>query len=192
MPLVVEGDKVFYLLKKIYYYYKKLKSDKHLQELIDKGLQVGNNVIIQQGCFLDPSHCFLISIGDYTTLAPNVRLIAHDASMKRLFGYTRIGRITIGCNCFIGDSTIILPGVSIGDGTIIGAGSVVVKNIPANCVAVGNPCKKNVSATTFFDKTRDQISKRKTPFAESRHNHLTRQEQQEVLSFLENETGYVR
>lgn len=49
--------------------------------------------------------------------------------------------VKIGNGCWIGGGVIILPGVSIGDGTVIGAGSVVTKDIPANCVAVGNPCR---------------------------------------------------
>ena len=49
--------------------------------------------------------------------------------------------VKIGNGCWIGGGAIILPGVSIGDGTVIGAGSVVTKDIPANCVAVGNPCR---------------------------------------------------
>ena len=49
--------------------------------------------------------------------------------------------VKIGSGCWIGGGAIILPGVTIGDGTVIGAGSVVTKDIPANCVAVGNPCR---------------------------------------------------
>ena len=49
--------------------------------------------------------------------------------------------VNIGKNVWIGGGSIILPGVTIGDGTTIGAGSVVTKSIPANCIAVGNPCK---------------------------------------------------
>jgi len=49
--------------------------------------------------------------------------------------------VVIGRNCWIGVGAIILPGVTIGDNTVIGAGSVVDKDIPANAVAVGNPCK---------------------------------------------------
>ena len=49
--------------------------------------------------------------------------------------------VKIGNGCWIGGGVIILPGVSIGDGTVIGAGSVVTKDIPANSVAVGNPCR---------------------------------------------------
>ena len=49
--------------------------------------------------------------------------------------------VNIGNNVWIGAGAIILPGVSIGDNSVIGAGSVVTKDIPANVVAVGNPCK---------------------------------------------------
>ena len=49
--------------------------------------------------------------------------------------------VKIGNGCWIGGGAIILPGVTIGDGSVIGAGSVVTKDIPANCVAVGNPCR---------------------------------------------------
>ena len=49
--------------------------------------------------------------------------------------------VHIGKNCWIGAGAVILPGVTIGDNTVIGAGSIVTKDIPANVVAVGNPCK---------------------------------------------------
>ena len=51
------------------------------------------------------------------------------------------GTITIGKNCWLGAGVIVMPGVTIGDNTVIGAGSVVTKDIPANVVAVGNPCR---------------------------------------------------
>ena len=49
--------------------------------------------------------------------------------------------IHIGKNCWLGAGTVVVPGVSIGDNTVIGAGSIVTKDIPANVVAVGNPCR---------------------------------------------------
>lgn len=62
-----------------------------LQVAIDNGLTIGKNPNIQDGVRLDPSHCWLISIGDCVTLAPNVVVLAHDASTKRKIGYTKIG-----------------------------------------------------------------------------------------------------
>lgn len=89
-----------------YYDFLKKKKESYLKKLIDRGLILGENVSIVDTFFFDPSHCFLISIGDNCTIAPRVRLIAHDASTKKFLGYTKIGRIDIGKNCFLGDSAI--------------------------------------------------------------------------------------
>lgn len=59
----------------------------------------------------------------------------------RQHGYQYNAPIHIGKNCWLGAGVIVMPGVTIGDNTIIGAGSIVTKDIPANVVAVGNPCK---------------------------------------------------
>lgn len=132
--------------------YLSTKRNKYINNLVNNGLKIGKNVEIIDEFFFDPSHCYLISIGDNTTICPNVRLIAHDASTKRLVDYTKIGRIEIGNNCFIGDSTIVLPNVRIGDNVIIGAGSVVTKNIPKNTIAAGNPAKVIVSMADYRGK----------------------------------------
>jgi maltose O-acetyltransferase len=128
----------------------------YLQTLQSRGLVLGHNVSFQEGVFIDPSHCFLISIGDDCVLAPNVRLIAHDASTKMVAGATRLGRIRIGNRCFLGDSVIVLPGVSIGDHCIVGAGSVVSRDIPAGSVAAGNPAKVLKSTRDYSDLHRRQ------------------------------------
>ena len=64
-------------------------------------------------------------------IVPNLR--------EKLYQYNM--PVRIGRNCWIGAGVIIMPGVTIGDNTVIGAGSVVTKDIPANVVAVGNPCR---------------------------------------------------
>lgn len=77
-------------------------------------------------------------------LAPNVSLytVGHplDAELRNE-GWEQAAPITIGNNVWIGGSVVILPGITIGDNVVIGAGSVVTKNIPANSLAVGNPCR---------------------------------------------------
>lgn len=102
-----------------------------------------------------------ISIGDYTMIGPNVTIataahpIAPELRQKSL-QYNL--PVKIGANCWIGAGAVILPGVTIGDGSVIGAGSVVNKDIPANVVAVGNPCKVLRPITQndrlFYDKTK--------------------------------------
>ena len=87
-----------------------------------------------------------IHIGDYVMIAPNVTLatashpIAPELRARDLPLQFNLP-IKIGNNVWIGSGAIVLPGVSIGDNSVIGAGSVVTKDIPANVVAVGNPCK---------------------------------------------------
>jgi maltose O-acetyltransferase len=126
------------------------------------GLKIGADVSIQDGVFFDPSHCYLISIGARTVLAPNVRLIAHDASTKRFVGATRLGKIVIEEECFIGDSVIVLSGVTIGRGSIIGAGSVVTRSIPAGCVATGNPATVIASVDDYSKRQTEQSAGGKT------------------------------
>ncbi|KAE8560131.1 sugar O-acetyltransferase [Paenibacillus polymyxa] len=90
---------------------------------------------------VDDTHIY---VGDYTMFGPNVTVATSGHPILpelRLKGYQFNAPITIGKNCWIGSGAIILPGVTIGDNTVIGAGSIVTKDIPANVVAVGNPCK---------------------------------------------------
>jgi maltose O-acetyltransferase len=105
------------------------------------GLVVGKNFRRMHGTILDPSHCWLIHIGDDVTFAPRCHVLAHDASTCHHLGYARIGNVIIGNNVFIGAETVILPGVTIGDNVVIGANSTVSRDIPSNSVAVGSPAR---------------------------------------------------
>ena len=117
-----------------------------------RGLVVGKNFSRQRGCIIDPHHCWLIEIGDNVTFAPNVHILAHDASTKKVLGYTKIGKVIIKNNVFVGAGTIILPNVIIGNNCIIGAGSVVTHSIEDNTVVVGNPAKFFCDLENFKNK----------------------------------------
>lgn len=85
-----------------------------------------------------------VKIGDNVMMAPNVAIYTagHPVHpVSRNSGYEYGIPITIGNNVWIGGNVVINPGVNIGDNVIIGAGSVVTKDIPANMIAVGNPCR---------------------------------------------------
>lgn len=85
-----------------------------------------------------------VTIGDSVQIAPNVSLFTAGHPVhpdSRNSGYEYGLPITIGNNVWIGGNVVILPGVTIGDNAVIGAGSVVTKDIPANVIAAGNPCK---------------------------------------------------
>lgn len=85
-----------------------------------------------------------VFVGDHVMFAPHVTLATAGHPVRpdlRRQGMQFNMPIHIGSNVWIGAGTVVLPGVSIGDNTVIGAGSVVTKDIPANVVAVGNPCR---------------------------------------------------
>ena len=105
------------------------------------GIKIGKNSKIEKDVFIDPSFPWLVSIGNNVTIAPRTFILAHDGSTKKQIGYSKIGRVIIEDNVFIGANCTILPNVKIGQNSIIGAGSVVTKDIPENVLAVGNPAK---------------------------------------------------
>lgn len=118
-----------------------------------KHIFIGDKVVINMNCtFLDDN---IITIGNHVLIAPNVQLYTAthpvaaserfvenwDENSGELFFKTKALPITIGNYVWIGGGAIILPGVTIGDNCVIGAGSVVTQSIPANSIAVGNPCR---------------------------------------------------
>ena len=105
-------------------------------------IETGKNFFANYNCtIIDVAR---VTIGDNCQFAPNVSIYTaghpvHPDSRNSLYEYG-IG-VSIGDNVWIGGSTVILPGVHIGSNTVIGAGSVVTKDIPDWVVAAGNPCK---------------------------------------------------
>lgn len=124
---------------------------------------------IGEGCYIEPpfhanwggKHCHFgkmvyanfnltcvddthIYVGDYTMIGPNVTIASAGHPIQpelRQQGYQYNMPVKIGKNCWIGAGVIIVPGITIGDNVVIGAGSVVTKDLPSSVVAVGNPCK---------------------------------------------------
>lgn len=106
----------------------------------------GTHITIGDGCYLNFNCNFvddgLITIGKRVMFGPAVTIatVGHPIA-PNLREYMYTDPVTIGDNCWIGGNVTICPGVTIGENSVIGAGSVVTKDIPANCVAVGNPCR---------------------------------------------------
>lgn len=101
-----------------------------------KGIYANFNLTL-----VDDTHVY---VGDYTMLGPNVTIATAGHPILpelRIQGYQYNMPVHIGKNCWLGAGVIVLPGITIGDNVVIGAGSIVTKDIPSNVVAVGNPCR---------------------------------------------------
>lgn len=102
----------------------------------------GNNIYANFNLTLvDDTHIY---VGDYTMFGPNVTVATAGHPILpelREQGYQYNAPVKIGKNCWIGAGALILPGVTVGDNVVIGAGSVVTKDLPSDVVAVGNPCR---------------------------------------------------
>lgn len=129
----------------------------YLKYIEKKGFKHGKNFNIEKGANIDAAFCYLISCGNNVTLAKDVYCIAHDASMKKILGKTKIGEIKIGDNVFVGARSVILPGVTVGDNVIIAANSTVTKSIPDGVVCGGSPAKKIMSTQEFIHKHQEGI-----------------------------------
>lgn len=105
-------------------------------------ITIGENFYANYNCtMLDVAP---VTIGDNVMFGPQVQIYTAEHPVdarKRITGIESGKPIVIGSNVWIGGGAILCPGVSIGDNTVIGAGSVVTKDIPADAVAAGNPCR---------------------------------------------------
>ncbi len=156
------------------------------------GVKIGDNCKFQFEVVLDYSHYWLIDIGNNVTLAPRVHILAHDASTKNYFNYTRIGSVRIGDNVFVGAGSLILPGISIGNNSIIGAGSVVNKSIPENSVAVGNPCKVICSLNEFLENKKAEFDKvLKFDNSYTLRGSITPEKMKQMKDMMGNDYAYV-
>jgi maltose O-acetyltransferase len=163
-----------------------------LEDYMKMGMKVGENCSIQPGVVIDYSHCWLIKIGNNVTIAPQAYLLAHDASTKSSINYTKIGSITIEDNVFIGARALIMPGVTIGKNSIIGAGSIVTKSIPADSIAVGNPATVVVSVDEFIKKNNRLLANsRKYDATYTHKGRITPEQKHRMYQELSNEMGFV-
>ena len=171
---------------------RRIRGDVDFRELIRNGLTVGENFDMDTRTIIDASFCWLISIGDNVTFAANVLILAHDASTKRILGYTKIGRVDIGNNVFIGANTTILPNVVIGNNCIIGAGSVVKNNIPCNCVAVGNPAVVVTSMENYIEKNKQKMGIRPVyDYSYTINKNVSNEKKEQMKEDLKSGIGYI-
>ena len=103
---------------------------------------IGDGTFVNGGAYL--MDCARITIGAHCFIGPNLGCYTAEHALdieRRNRGIERARPITIGDNCWLGGNVTILPGVTIGESAVIGAGSVVTKDIPPFVIAAGNPCR---------------------------------------------------
>lgn len=154
--------------------------------LRSRGVEIGENVHLINTT-IDFGHGFLVSIGNNVTLT-GVTVLAHDASTQIPLGVSKVGCVTIGNDVFVGHGSIILPGTRIGSRVIIGAGSVIAKDIPDNCVVAGNPAKVLGTYDDYVDKHKRNMRVR--PVYQTLWIDKTKEEKQLMKQELVDGIGY--
>ncbi|MFN8486160.1 MAG: acyltransferase [Caldilineaceae bacterium] len=127
------------------------------------GVQVGENcrlLGIDEVTF--GSEPYLVKLGDHVTVTGGVRFITHDGGVW-VFREAHpdidcVAPIVVGNNVFLGMNVLILPGVTIGDNCVIGAGAVVTRSIPANTVAVGVPARPLKTVDEYWAQIQGKVS----------------------------------
>ena len=127
--------------------------------LVSQGLKVGTNLRNHSVYPFDALFPQLISIGDNVCISSNVKIIAHDTSTEYVNRYTKIGIVDIGDDVYIGHDSTILCNVRIGSNSIIGAGSVVTKDVTKGSIFAGNPAKFICTTEEYKEKHKENLIK---------------------------------
>lgn len=131
---------------------------------VKNGLKIGKGCSSMGGGSFG-SEPYLITLGDRVRLSSDVSFVTHDGgtwAFRREKGYenvVRYGKIVVGDDTFIGMRSIIMPGVTIGKNCVIGAGSIVTKDVPDRTVVAGIPAKIICSTDEYAKKCIDKMPK---------------------------------
>lgn len=137
----------------------KRREKKNKEYLLNHGLIIGDRVNIDFNS-IDGLYPWLIEIGSDIIFSPGVKILAHDASTQIPLGKAKVGKVKIGNCVFIGVNSIVLCNTTIGNNVIIGAGSVVTKDIPSNSVYAGNPARFVCTFNEYIEKNKKLMESR--------------------------------
>ena len=180
------------MLRRLYNSLRKPATDEEITKyMCDKirrgGGKVGENIDFV-ATSIDMGEPYLIHIGNNCSFS-GVKLLTHDAALFKKTGYTRVGKVHIGDNVFVGWGSIILPGVTIGNNVVIGAGSVVAKDIPDNSVAAGNPCRV---IGTYDNLVAKNLEAMKNGVVVDKNPEELMQDDEAIAKLIEAGKGYIK
>jgi maltose O-acetyltransferase len=135
-----------------------LRSTACVETLRADGATIGERVFLGNRTYVDEGFAWLIEIEDDVTVAPNAMVLAHDAGPKQALGVTRVGPVRIRRGAYIGAGAIVLPGVTIGEQAIVGAGSVVTRDVAPRTVVAGVPAQLLDTADSLVERHRPAVS----------------------------------
>ncbi|WP_300668236.1 acyltransferase [Desulfoluna sp.] len=132
-----------------------------------QGVRIGKGAVVLYPSYIDGRMPYLVEIGDHAVISLYVTILTHDATSAWAGDLIKVGRVTIKDHSFIGAGSTLLCGTTIGPNAIVGAGSVVSRDIPPNTVYAGNPARFVCTLEAFVEK--NQKAARGRPLLEGRH-----------------------
>ena len=161
-------------IHKIRYFLIHRDSEKYLNYLRQKGIAIGEGCHCNdpKTCEIDMSRPSLVTIGNNVLMNRNFTLLTHDFVAGVFINSGRefvpsSGRVCVGNNVRFGHNVMVLKGVKIGNNVFIGANSVVNKDIPDNCIAVGNPCKVVKTLDEYYQQRKERCVEEALEYARS-------------------------
>ena len=150
------SEEFHYILLTTFHFFAMNIPSSHAKRVLYRlrGSKIGARVDFSYGVFLEEHFPECITIHDNVDLGPCVIIVAHDSSYKCVSSNNNLvtKKVIIEQNVYIGAGSVILPGVRIGHHSLIGAGSVVSRDIPPNSVAFGNPARVQCTSDEWLSK----------------------------------------
>ena len=161
------------------------------RRVLPPGMRVGSDVHIGDASRFDWCHGRHITIGDGAILAPGVRILCHDASSRRRIGATWVAPVIIEAEAFIGVEAVLMPGVTIGRGSIVAAGAVVTQDVDPGTIVAGIPARQIGRVADLDARRRGQLETApKFASAVYEREDLSEDQSRELQEALASHGGY--